>query len=347
MKYVTDAVRVSVPATSANLGPGFDTAGLALDVRDELEFRLVSSTDIEVEIHGEGEATLPRDASHLVVRTFQDTLDDLGMPPTGIRVVAHNRIPQARGMGSSAEAIVSGVAAAVAFAGYGDEAKDYIFDRAARIEGHPDNVAPAVYGGLTASWAFNPAADVPVYDDPTAKPADIVPISGEQASFPDSGAPFQRGYHTVNYPVGERVNAWVFVPDFSLSTAEARSVLPVDVTRADALVNVSRMGLLPAAIGGFSPVDANALLFCATQDTLHQRYRSSLMPQSWELMTFLRSYGYAAAISGAGPCVLVLHDGDATDALASLAGAWLGNGHWRMLHPSIDRQGVLFGPNAD
>ncbi|NEG95268.1 homoserine kinase [Bifidobacterium sp. SMB2] len=345
MKFATDAVRVSVPATSANLGPGFDAAGLALGVRDELSFRLLPTAGAQIEIHGEGEDTLPRDESHLVVRTFRRALDELGLPQAGVELVAHNRIPQERGMGSSAEAIVAGVSAAVAFAGYGDEARDFIFDLAAHIEGHPDNVAPAVYGGMTVSWDFEPKTEVPITDAPSSKESNVVPVSGDAALFPGSTEPFKGGYHTVNYPVGDLINAWVFVPDYKLSTEEARKALPLEVPRTDALFNVSRVALLPAAMSGASGRDTNALLFSATGDTLHQHYRSSLMPQSWELMTFLRAHGYASTISGAGPCVLVLHEGDDSAALTNLLFEnWLSAGHWRMLHPAIDRQGVLFGP---
>lgn len=345
MKFAADAVRVTVPATSANLGPGFDAVGLALDVRDELTFTLSPSLESSIEIHGEGENTLPRDESHLVMRTFRRTLDELGLPQAGVKLVANNTIPQERGMGSSAEAIVAGVSAAVAFAGYGDEERDFIFDLAAHIEGHPDNVAPAVYGGMTVSWDFEPKTEVPLVDAPNAKPSDVVPVEADRAIFPDAAEPFKGGYHTVNYPVGEKINAWVFVPDFKLSTEEARKALPYEVPRADALFNVSRVALLPAALSGVSGRDTNSLLFSATGDTLHQHYRSSLMPGSWELMTFLRAHGYASTISGAGPCVLVLHEGDATEAITDLIhDQWLAGGRWRMLHPAIDRKGVQFGP---
>ncbi|PJM74880.1 homoserine kinase [Bifidobacterium simiarum] len=343
MKFATDAVKVTVPATSANLGPGFDAVGLALDVRDELHFELLPSSDVEIEIHGEGETTLPRDDRHLVIRSLRRAMEEIGLPQTGVRLTAINRIPQERGMGSSAEAIVAGVSAAAAFAGLGDEARDFIFDLAAHIEGHPDNVAPAVYGGMTVSWDFEPSREVPVIDSPVLKARTVVSPTDGTASFPGSAEPFKGGYHTVNYRVGERINAWVFVPDFKLSTEEARHALPTDVPRTDAVFNVSRVALLPAAMAADHGRDVNAMLFSATADTLHQRYRSSLMPQSWELMTFLRANGYASTISGAGPCVLVLHDGDDSAALRDLLDSrWLAGGHWRMLHPAIDRSGVLY-----
>lgn len=160
MTPVTRKVRVKVPATSANLGSGFDTVGLALDYHDELEFTLSAdpvNTAAQVMIEGEGEDTLPRDETHLVVSTFRRACQTFGLGRVGFILQAHNNIPQARGMGSSAEAIVAGIAAAAAFAQDDDLNRDAVFELAAAIEGHPDNVAPAVYGGLTMSWDMETA----------------------------------------------------------------------------------------------------------------------------------------------------------------------------------------------
>ena len=142
MTPVTRKVRVKVPATSANLGSGFDTVGLALDYHDELEFTLSAdpvNTAAQVMIEGEGEDTLPRDETHLVVSTFRRACQTFGLGRVGFILQAHNNIPQARGMGSSAEAIVAGIAAAAAFAQDDDLNRDAVFELAAAIEGHPDN----------------------------------------------------------------------------------------------------------------------------------------------------------------------------------------------------------------
>ncbi len=161
MKPVCNSVSVRVPATSANLGSGFDTAGIALDYADSLVFTVVDNHsknsldyagNVRVIIHGEGEDTLPKDETHLVVATFRKACKIFGLPNLRFTLEAHNRIPQARGMGSSAEAIVAAVAAAWAFAHEGELNREAIFEIAAAIEGHPDNVAPAVFGGLTMSW---------------------------------------------------------------------------------------------------------------------------------------------------------------------------------------------------
>lgn len=350
MNPVTRRVHVRVPATSANLGSGFDTVGLALDYHDELTFTLSddpADTDAHVNIEGEGAQTLPRDETHLVVSTFRRACRTFGLGRLGFTLEAHNRIPQARGMGSSAEAIVAGIAAAAAFAQEGELNRSAIFDLAATIEGHPDNVAPAVFGGLTVSWDFS-----------TAEGVGSVPIPG--------GEPLHGGFHTVNYPVDPAITAAVFVPDYELSTEKARQALPATLPYRDAVYNVSRVGLLPAAMnpgalaaattssdgsdadGGIAAsvtpsalaATANTLLYTATQDKLHQPYRAALMEPSWNLIERFRSHGYAAAVSGAGPCVLVLHYGDAREAIDAIATEDLASGHWRVLHLPIDTTGV-------
>ena len=350
MNPVTRRVHVRVPATSANLGSGFDTVGLALDYHDELTFTLSddpADTDAHVNIEGEGAQTLPRDETHLVVSTFRRACRTFGLGRLGFTLEAHNRILQARGMGSSAEASVAGIAAPAAFAQEGELNRSAIFDLAATIEGHPDNVAPAVFGGLTVSWDFS-----------TAEGVGSVPIPG--------GEPLHGGFHTVNYPVDPAITAAVFVPDYELSTEKARQALPATLPYRDAVYNVSRVGLLPAAMnpgalaaattssdgsdadGGIAAsvtpsalaATANTLLYTATQDKLHQPYRAALMEPSWNLIERFRSHGYAAAVSGAGPCVLVLHYGDAREAIDAIAAEDLASGHWQVLHLPIDTAGV-------
>ncbi|WEV73250.1 homoserine kinase [Bifidobacterium sp. ESL0790] len=372
-------VKVRVPATSANLGSGFDTVGLALDFHDELTFTAndvatngsadvdgendgASDTAARVIIHGEGEDSLPRDETHLVVSTFRRACQALGLRRFGFTLEAHNNIPQARGMGSSAEAIVSGIAAAWAFAqGNNELDREAIFQMAASIEGHPDNVAPAVFGGLTASWNFETSEGV------------------GSVAIPD-GQPLQKGFHTVNYPVDPAMTATVFVPDYELSTERARQALPASVPYKDAIFNVSRVALLPEAMNPRLRADSdagagasqnvsdrsaagplsslisdlrdsaktfsalasrsNSLLFAATQDRLHQPYRKALMAPSWSLIEKLRAKGFAAAVSGAGPCVLVLHYGDASALIDKIASEELSGSHWRVLHLPVSPDGV-------
>jgi len=329
MNPICNSVHVRVPATSANLGSGFDTVGLALDYHDELTFTLNDDPNdgiAHVIIHGEGADTLPRDETHLVVSTFRRACATFGLGRLGFTLEATNNIPQARGMGSSAEAIVAGIAAAAAFAQTGDLNRPAIFDMAAQIEGHPDNVAPAVFGGLTVSWDFE-----------TAEGVGSVAVPG--------GEPLHGGFHAVNYPVDPSITAAVFVPDYELSTEKARQALPRELPYKDAVYNVSRVGLLPAAMNPVvlaqaAQAKSNALLFTATQDKLHQPYRGALMPPSTELIALFRSKGYAAAVSGAGPCVLVLHYGNAREAIDQIASEQLASGHWRVLHLPINTSGV-------
>lgn len=338
MKPVCNSVSVCVPATSANLGSGFDVAGIALDYADSLVFTLNDtlddSQDVRVIIHGEGEDTLPKDETHLVVRAFRKACEAFGLPHLRFTLEAHNRIPQARGMGSSASAIVSGVAAAWAFAHNGNLNKQAIFELAAAIEGHPDNVAPAVFGGLTTSWK-----------------------NGDE-------------FHTVRYGVSKQIRATIFVPNFTLSTQMARKALPEKVPYADAVFNVSRACLLPIAFGDFgdfgdsrdsanscdfcvkTTLSRNDLLFTATQDAIHQPYRASLMQPTWYLVKALRDKGFAAAISGAGSCAAVFYEeksqatvdeNNATnisEKIEKIAEQLLNGCDWKVLHVHVDSIGV-------
>lgn len=338
MKPVCNSVSVCVPATSANLGSGFDVAGIALDYADSLVFTLDDSLDdsqdVRVIIHGEGEDTLSKDETHLVVRAFRKACEVFGLPHLRFTLEAHNRIPQARGMGSSASAIVSGVAAAWAFAHNGNLNKQAIFELASSIEGHPDNVAPAVFGGLTTSWK-----------------------NGDE-------------FHTVRYGVSKQIRATIFVPNFTLSTQMARQALPEKVPYVDAVFNVSRACLLPIAFGDFgdfgdsrdsanscdscvkSTLSRNDLLFTATQDAIHQPYRASLMQPTWDLVKALRDKGFAAAISGAGSCAAVFYEekspatvdeNNATnisEKIEKIAEPLLSGCDWKVLHVHVDSIGV-------
>ncbi|GAA1478773.1 homoserine kinase [Nocardioides aestuarii] len=266
MGFVDGAVTVSVPATSANLGPGYDCLGLALGLRDTLVGEVVAA-GLEVDVEGEGADGIPRDDSHLVVRAMHAAFDEMGERPPGLRLRCTNRIPHARGLGSSSAAIVGGIALARGLVAGGSLLldDDAAFRLAARIEGHPDNVAPAWYGGFV--------------------------ISGH-----DDG-----DFWAVGSSVDPRVSAVVMVPPHALSTETARGLLPDVVPHADAAADAARTALLVAALAG-QPEH----LLRATHDLLHQDYRRPAMPESLELVDRLRVAGLAAVVSGAGPTVLVL-----------------------------------------
>jgi homoserine kinase len=203
-------VTVRVPATSANLGPGFDTLGLALDLEDEVTAEV--SDRFHVHVEGEGAGEVPEGREHLIVATMLTTYRELGIePPPGLRLSCVNHVPHARGLGSSSAAIVAGILLAHALV---DETpvKAKALELAARLEGHPDNVAPCLLGGFTIAWTG------------------------------DDGA------HAVRLPTDERVQPVVYVPQTRGLTAHARAALPESVPHRDAVFNAARSALLVHAL---------------------------------------------------------------------------------------------------
>jgi homoserine kinase len=256
------AATVEVPATSANLGPGFDCFGLALDWYERVHLEVIES-GYSIDVSGEGADVIPRDESHLIIRSALVGLADLGLDAPGLALRCRNTIPHGRGLGSSSAAIVAGLAAAAALAEReGDER--WLLTHANAIEGHPDNVSAAIFGGFVLAYEAN-------------------------------------GIQVARGDVAQDVQAAVFIPDAALGTEAARRLLPDVVPHVDAAANSGRAGLLVHALAR----DPDRLLD-GTHDWLHQGYREPAMPRSYELMTTLRSKGYAAMISGAGPSVLVL-----------------------------------------
>ncbi len=276
-------VTVSVPATSANLGPGFDALGLALDHRDRVTASVLPAPGLEIVVRGRGEGEVALDEGHLVHRAMCATFDRLGVSLPGLRLDCLNVIPHARGLGSSSAAIVAGVCLARALVVGGTGGTDGMDDDAALalagdLEGHPDNVAPALMGGFTVA-------------------------------FHDG----QR-FRAVGVPVDPRVAVVAFVPPEGVATSVARGLLPPTVPHADAALNAGRAALLVAALGRRPD-----LLMAATEDRLHQDYRAPAMPASLELVGALRSSGTAAVVSGAGPTVLAFTDDREQAALARRA----------------------------
>jgi homoserine kinase len=275
-------VTVAVPATSANLGPGFDTLGVALDLIDEVTAE-VTGGGIAVEVTGEGAGEVPTDGQHLIVATMLTTFDRLGLPPPpGLRLTCVNRIPHARGLGSSSAAIVAGIllarglglAAGPALAGgvaLGDRtsANRAVGDQldplalAAELEGHPDNVAPCLLGGFVIAWTG---------------------VAGSEA---------------VRLTPAPGVRPVVYVPQSRGLTAPARAALPDQVPHRDAAFNAARAALLVHAL-----TERPDHLMTATEDRLHQPYRAAGMPETAALVESLREAGVPAVVSGAGPSVL-------------------------------------------
>ncbi len=295
-----------MPATSANLGPGFDTLGLALGLYDELK---VTATDdaqtdtdppLTLEIEGVGAGDVPLDASNLVVRAIARTFAHAGQPLPGLHLEARNVIPHGSGLGSSAAAIVSGIMAARGLLdGIAEIDSQGLLGLATELEGHPDNVAPALFGGLTIAWT--------TAEGPRAKKLFV-----------------HRGVSPV-----------VFVPAMTVSTKLARSLQPASVPYEDAVFNVSRTALLIAAL-----VQSPELLLQATEDKLHQDYRSSAMPETSSLIAMLRAEGLAAVVSGAGPSLLVLANNPAQRQRAVELVAESSDAPWRALMLAVDFKGA-------
>lgn len=263
-------VSVTVPASSANLGPGFDTLGLAVSLYDTVEVEVLDS-GLSVEVFGEGQGELPLDGSHLVVKALRAGLKAADAHAPGLKVVCHNSIPQSRGLGSSAAAAVAGVCAANGLAGC-PLSNEQLVQLSSAFEGHPDNAAASVLGQAVVSWTE-------------------IPVDGRT----------EPQYRAVTIPVAESIMATALVPNFHASTEAVRRVLPTDVTHLDARFNVSRCAVMTVALQHHPE-----LLWEGTRDRLHQPYRADVLPVTAEWVNRLRNRGYAAYLSGAGPTVMVL-----------------------------------------
>jgi len=261
-------VHVRVPATSANLGPGFDALGLALSLHNEV---VAEERDgVTVTIQGEGADRLSRDGGNVVARGVKLAFEAAGRAFKGCALECVNRIPTARGLGSSAAAWVGGLVAGNALLG-SPLSRDAILALAAQAEGHPDNVAAAVFGGLTVS-----------------------------CGTPD-------GVTAVTLPVTKSLSWVVLVPEVTSATAEARALLPRSVPRDDAVFNVQRVALLLAGLQTALP----AALAVALDDRLHQPYRLKLFPWMPGVSDAARAAGaLGCVLSGAGPSLLAVVAGD-------------------------------------
>jgi len=307
---------VRTPATSANLGPGFDSLGLALGLHDEVRARVIED-GLQIKVTGVGEQTAQYGEGHLVVRAMRATFDLLGEQPPGLELRCVNTIPHGFGLGSSAAAIVAGILSARALhadgfggsggsGGSGRSSAEPLTDAAvlqlaADIEGHADNVAACLTGGLTVAWGA-PARCVRLNPVPGLTPV-------------------------------------LCVPAVPMATEAARQVLPATVPHADAATNAARAALLVAALTEPGVVADAGVLMEATQDLLHQPYREGSMPATAELMGALRHADIPAVVSGAGPAVLALLLTGVTaaaDVVADIAAASGRNWAVRVLDIDLD-----------
>ena len=276
--FKANPIQVQVPATSANLGPGFDSFGLALAMHDRYVAQILDDAGLDIDVTGEGADEVPRTDKNLLVKAMYKGFEYLGGKPKGIAVRALNVIPHGRGLGSSASAIIGGLclARALVLTGIDKMSDEKLLQLATDMEGHPDNVAAALYGNAVVAWQEDQ--------------------HGKEIA------------QAISLSVDTRIRAIAFIPSTAVATSKARKMLPEMIPHRDAARNSANSALLVHALT-LRP----DLLFRATQDFLHQSYRSEAMPASFALLTKLRGAGVAAFISGAGPTVLALHTGNESD----------------------------------
>jgi len=288
-------VKVRVPATTANIGPGFDTLGLALNMYNVYEFEEISEGLII-----EGCADKFKNENNLVYKSFQAAADIIGRQVKGLRISMIAEIPVSRGLGSSSACIVGGVFAANAMLG-GGLSRDELFKIAVNMEGHPDNIAPAVYGGLTAS----------IVEEDTP--------------------------YCMSYNINDKLKFCALIPDFETSTAEARALLPKEVSFQDAVFNVSRTAVLLKALeeGNFHIINI------ALKDRLHHRYRKTLIHECDEIKKICGENGSRALfISGSGPTLMnIIENSDFTNKIKDSIIKLKYN--WEIKYLSADTKGVI------
>ncbi|MFK0732424.1 MAG: homoserine kinase [Gloeotrichia echinulata GP01] len=299
---VVSSVTVNVPATTANLGPGFDCIGAALTLYNQVKFTRLDAGGLIIHVTGSEAERVQTDESNLLYQAFTKLYQYIDQTPPSVKIDIHLGVPLARGLGSSATAIVGGLVGANQLAG-GTLSQSQVMELAIAIEGHPDNVVPALLGGCrlaatsTAGWEI---CDVPWHEN-------IVPV--------------------------------LAIPDFELSTSEARRVLPTEFSRADAIFNIAHLGLL---LRGLETGNAE-WLSTALQDKLHQPYRQALIPGYDAVNAAAMACGaYGVVISGAGPTLLALTDGlHAQDVAVAIATAWKPQGITAIVRSlSLDHQGA-------
>lgn len=292
--------RITVPASSANLGPGFDCMGVALNLYNTVT--LAPSQALSIRVTGESASRIARNQRNLVYATYARTMEKWGFVPQPIRLVQENRVPSTRGLGSSSTAIVAGILSAYAMAGR-EVDREEALNLATLEEGHPDNVAPAILGGFTVSF-----------------------FDGVNT-------------HSVRQDIPKEIAFVALIPDFELSTRKAREVLPGEVSRQDAVFNLSRGAYLAAAMmEGDVPRAAAAM-----EDRLHQNQRSTLIPGYGAIADAARGAGAMAVyLSGAGPTMMALMETERVKAFAAKMRGPLEKlpNRWRILPLSVCNRGA-------
>lgn len=268
-------VRVQVPATTANMGPGFDCLGMALQLYNSVEMMIIPS-GLHIEVQGDGQADIPRDEDNMVYLAARKVFRQVGYRPSGLKIKLVNNIPVARGLGSSSASIVGGMIAANIISGNTLSQRD-IINLAYGMEGHPDNIAACVLGGIVVA----------------------VPADGEIKC------------QKIDPP--KDLRAIVSIPDFQLPTRISREALPQQIPINDAIFNLGRVALL---ISSLYTCDINQFMV-AMEDRIHQPYRTSLVPGMKKVFAAARLAGAKGiTLSGAGPAIIAYSDGNNTELIA-------------------------------
>lgn len=299
-----DKICIQVPATSANCGPGYDSLGLACTLYNRFSFEILEKHELVLEVHGEGEQYLKASKDNLLFKAFFSVWDDIyPQRPVGLKVVMDNEIPMSRGLGSSSSAIVAGVYAAFLLSGK-DLDKEKMLNYAAAIEGHPDNVAPALYGGFTISYMQDGQA------------------------------------HSLKITPAKPLKFIAVIPEKKLATSLAREAIPENIPHQDAVFNLSRASLLIGTL----LTGEYGFLSAALEDKLHQPYRAHLIPGLNEAFKAGKQAGaYNVIISGAGSTIMAYAaaDSDCVKIAEDMCAALKKKGLKSVYHVlDIDTEGV-------
>ena len=346
---MTVNVTVTVPATTANLGPGFDCIGAALTLYNQFKFTRLDSNDAErvsITVTGTEAHLVKTDESNLLYQAFVKFYEQLGQLPPPVQIEIQLNVPLARSLGSSATAIVGGLVGANQLAGTPLDNRE-VTELAIALEGHPDNVVPALLGGCQLSvrdLGDEPSGFAVAYGGASAE--DGSPVAGNWRRKPSCSAdsPQRRGERREGWVVCDvgwhsDVVPVVAIPDFELSTREARRVLPGEVSRADAIFNAAHLGLLVRGL----ELGRGDWLRAALKDRLHQPYRQALIPGYEAVRQAAMTAGaWGVVISGAGPTLLALADADRAGAIGvAMQTAWQGEGIMAQVRSlSIETQGA-------
>ncbi|MTJ52076.1 homoserine kinase [Anabaena sp. UHCC 0253] len=299
---VVSHIAVKVPATTANLGPGFDCIGVALKLYNEFKFTTLDDQGLIIQVSGTEAEKVQTDESNLLYQAFVKLYQYIEQTPPSVKIEIKLGVPLARGLGSSATAIVGGLVAANELAG-SPVSELQIMELAIAMEGHPDNVVPALLGGCRLA------------------------------------ATSRTGWEICDIPWHRHIVPVLAIPDFELSTSEARRVLPTEVSRADAIFNTAHLGLLLRGLA----TNREEWLKAALQDKLHQPYRQTLIPGYDAVNAAAMAAGaYGMVISGAGPTLLALAEADQAKLIATeMANAWQKQGITSIVRSlPLDTQGA-------